>query len=389
MLRSRLLGGLLIRATSGVQTPTNTVAPTLSTSTPVIGTAITVTPGTWTGSPTLTYQWQRNTGSWVDIASATSTSYTPVDADWGYALRVVETGTNGAGSAAANSTATGLTRELPSQTLGAELTTDGDMEAVGVAAYTAGSATLTKQTTSPFAGAQVLRVVRNATAARASQSIGALGNYYEFGVVGRSDGTNEPRLATNQTTIITGTTSTNWQTMRTVARAQGTSVDLQSAPTVGNYPEYDNFTVKQLTLNTQLTAPSANMRVTAFYTLPASPATGDVFWLMPRVSNFASGNYWLALLEYTNAGQWNVTLFSVASHARTSRASATNIGSTNGIRVNMNGSSIVMETTANGGSNWTQRGVSVTNSTYSTATGANAMCTSAFTFGQFVYEAAV
>lgn len=83
-------------------------APTLSTNTPVIGTAITITPGAWAGSPSLTYQWQRNTGSWVDIGGATSSSYTPVNADFGYPLRVVETGTNGAGSASTNSAATSI-----------------------------------------------------------------------------------------------------------------------------------------------------------------------------------------------------------------------------------------------------------------------------------------
>lgn len=91
-----------------ISPPENSVVPTLSTGTPIIGIAITITPGTWTQNPTLTYQWQRNTGSWVNIGGATSSSYTPVNADFGYRLRVVETGTNGAGSASANSAATSI-----------------------------------------------------------------------------------------------------------------------------------------------------------------------------------------------------------------------------------------------------------------------------------------
>lgn len=96
-----------IALADNVDPPVNLTAPVLSTSTPVIGTAITVTPGTWENSPTLTYQWQRNTGAWVDISGATNSSYTPTIADdFGHTLRVIEIGTNEGGSASAQSVAT-------------------------------------------------------------------------------------------------------------------------------------------------------------------------------------------------------------------------------------------------------------------------------------------
>lgn len=86
--------------------PINTAVPTHDGgSSAVIGTEISGTAGTWTGSPTLTYQWQRNTGSWGNIGGATSIDYTPVDADFGYTLRLAEI-PNGDTGAAAYSAAT-------------------------------------------------------------------------------------------------------------------------------------------------------------------------------------------------------------------------------------------------------------------------------------------
>lgn len=84
----------------------NTAVPTTDGTAPVIGTEIAGTAGTWTGSPTLTYQWQRYSGSWADIGGATAIDYTPVDADFGLTLRLVEI-PNGVTASAAYSAATG------------------------------------------------------------------------------------------------------------------------------------------------------------------------------------------------------------------------------------------------------------------------------------------
>lgn len=53
---------------------------------------------------TFTYQWQRNTGSWGDIAAATSKNYTPVVADYGYPLRLGVTPSDGSTPAYSNAT---------------------------------------------------------------------------------------------------------------------------------------------------------------------------------------------------------------------------------------------------------------------------------------------
>jgi len=83
--------------------PVNTVAPVIS-GTNVVGSTLSSTTGTWTGTPTITYtyQWKRN-GS--NIASATSSTYTLVQADATFAITCAVTATNLAGSAEATSNA--------------------------------------------------------------------------------------------------------------------------------------------------------------------------------------------------------------------------------------------------------------------------------------------
>lgn len=70
----------------------------------------TTVPGTWTGSPTYTYQWERSpngSNGWVEIAAATASTYTAVTADVGNYLRVKVTGTNAGGSTVAYSASRG------------------------------------------------------------------------------------------------------------------------------------------------------------------------------------------------------------------------------------------------------------------------------------------
>jgi hypothetical protein len=100
---------LLSGAASGVETvPENTIAPTLSPSTPIEGKTETATTGTWNGSPTsFSYAWYRctETGSCVSIPSATGSTYTPTDVDLHSTLRVLVTASNTAGSGSAISAA--------------------------------------------------------------------------------------------------------------------------------------------------------------------------------------------------------------------------------------------------------------------------------------------
>lgn len=84
--------------------PANTVAPSHTGTDMAVGTVRTAVPGTWTGAPTYTYEWQRNG---VAIAGATAATYTLVTADIGNQIRVKVTGTNTGGSTSALSPALG------------------------------------------------------------------------------------------------------------------------------------------------------------------------------------------------------------------------------------------------------------------------------------------
>lgn len=83
--------------------PTNSVAPAVSGNLDV-GSTLTTTNGTWTNTPTFTYQWLR--GSTV-IPGATSSTYVLVGADVGFTIKSKVTGTNTSGALSVSSAATG------------------------------------------------------------------------------------------------------------------------------------------------------------------------------------------------------------------------------------------------------------------------------------------
>lgn len=99
----------------GGGTPANTVAPAV-TGTTVVGNTLSCSTGTWTNTPTsYAYQWQRDvfgSGSYSNIASATSNTYALIDTDDGSHIRCVVIATNATGSSLpANSNAVGLITE--------------------------------------------------------------------------------------------------------------------------------------------------------------------------------------------------------------------------------------------------------------------------------------
>jgi hypothetical protein len=84
--------------------PANTALPTLSGS-PILATQLTVSNGTWSGTPapTFKYQWQRcdaNGNNCADINGATNQTYTLASADVGNKVLAIVTATNSAGTAA-------------------------------------------------------------------------------------------------------------------------------------------------------------------------------------------------------------------------------------------------------------------------------------------------
>jgi hypothetical protein len=90
--------------TAKVGAPYNTVAPALS-GTLRVGVAQTVSNGTWSGSPTFTYQWQTSADgiAWANISGATSATYTPTYTIANLRLRSVVSATNAVDTATATS----------------------------------------------------------------------------------------------------------------------------------------------------------------------------------------------------------------------------------------------------------------------------------------------
>jgi PKD repeat protein len=85
--------------------PANTAAPSISGAT-VVGQQLTASPGTWSGTPTITfaYQWQQCDGSGnacADIAGAGAPTYTLAAGDAGHTIRVRVTATNAGGAPSA------------------------------------------------------------------------------------------------------------------------------------------------------------------------------------------------------------------------------------------------------------------------------------------------
>ena len=82
--------------------PSNTVLPTISGSA-FVGSTLTTTPGTWTGTGTITRQWK---AAGTAIAGATALTYVPVTGDVGKAITVTETDTATGGASTVTSAAT-------------------------------------------------------------------------------------------------------------------------------------------------------------------------------------------------------------------------------------------------------------------------------------------
>jgi hypothetical protein len=107
-LLATLLAGLLLAGSALAAAPGNTTAPAV-TGTAKVGSTLTVSNGTWSGSPTAyTYQWQSCTSSTscTDIAGAANQTYVVRNTDAGKKLRAVVTASNADGKSTANSNMT-------------------------------------------------------------------------------------------------------------------------------------------------------------------------------------------------------------------------------------------------------------------------------------------
>jgi hypothetical protein len=99
---------LVVVASAFAAAPTNTTPPAV-TGTAKVGQTLTVSNGTWTGSPTnYSYRWQRCTSSTscTTISDANANTYVVRNADVGHTLRAVVSASNADGLSTANSNMT-------------------------------------------------------------------------------------------------------------------------------------------------------------------------------------------------------------------------------------------------------------------------------------------
>jgi hypothetical protein len=113
-------GRVMIRYLVSPTPPTNSGAPTIS-GTNRVGSTLTATAGTWSGSPSYSYQWQNSTtsgGTYTNIAYATGSTYIPKGESLGKFVRVSVTATDAVGSTTVSSSPTS---EILTTTSGAGL----------------------------------------------------------------------------------------------------------------------------------------------------------------------------------------------------------------------------------------------------------------------------
>jgi hypothetical protein len=100
----------------GATAPYPTAMPPTVQGTPVEGETLTATPGSWTGSPVITVQWQRcfmDGSGCSDVPGATNGDYKLGSNDVGHSYRVRATATEGAGSASKSSAPTAPVAAIP------------------------------------------------------------------------------------------------------------------------------------------------------------------------------------------------------------------------------------------------------------------------------------
>src|SRR5690606_18200041 len=90
--------------------------------------------------------------------------------------------------------------------------------------------------------------------------------------------------------------------------------------------------------------------------------------------------------ESVAAERWDIAVYSVDDQTRSAALiSAANIGTTNGLRLDLDGDTLTLSTTADGGDTWTPQGTPATSSLYNTSVGVNVKATSNVVLGRLVY----
>lgn len=130
---------------------------------------------------------------------------------------------------------------------------DWDMEESGVTNWNSlNNATLTKETSTPYEGAQNLRITATQTGSFGAAQL-CVKLYNEYSITGwaRSDGVIAPKLKCGTVELWVGTTSTSWQEIN-VSVLVGSSAShteylrlIGDSGSIGDYVEFDGFEILQ------------------------------------------------------------------------------------------------------------------------------------------------
>jgi hypothetical protein len=378
----------------------NTVAPAIDADA-VIGVEITGDDGAWEPIPVgYEYQWQYYTTTWVNIALATNKNYTPVDAVFGLPLRLAVRPVGG--STWGYSNATNTVEEVPVQSAGEDVLTDGGLEAwtspTDLTSWNetvAGTSTVNQESTVIHAGTYAARFDVDA-----SNSIALIqqtnlpvsaGSVVEVAFAARRGAGSGTGRVTVQ--YVDGNECPVFilqDVYREYSQMMFCSNDnpyivarSQSAASISVY--FDAFSLGVVTINHALQTIYPSGIYECHYTLPGTPKAGQGIYMILRSSDFAAGNYWrVALRCNITTLAWDIIVQSSASAVLTSRISANGIGDTNAFKVEVDGDNWELFTSTDDGANWTSRGT-VANALYNTAVGCNVYHSSDFTAGRFSY----
>jgi hypothetical protein len=304
-------GGDTTATSAGVTIIENTVLPGV-TSSATIGTQNNGMLGTWTGSPVITHQWQRNTGSWVDISGATSLNYTPVDVDFGYTLRrrEIPNGDTGAAVASAATAAVGKVVATITPTIGAERLTNTGFETLGAGGAdvfanwieaVGGTSTVNAEGTDVHTGSRACRFDVDATNGAANVRQGGLTAHSWFQFSARlkaSSGT--PRAAVGTSlNLFKPLLSTSYQLFTGTQRtASGTEAFFHRSDGSASKSIYvDEVSAKPLTFSTTHTL--LGTRTTRSGTYTCHPTLSEFLQVGMLISYADDSNFVMMFLDHS------------------------------------------------------------------------------------------
>lgn len=268
------------------------------------------------------------------------------------------------------------------QALGADLLTDGGLETwasatnlTNWAETIAGTSTVNREASVIHGGTFAARfdVDSSQSSVLVSQGIAgsAINDMWE--IVGWMRSNPTGKTARFDTTSISGAAITltasyaQYTTLRKILANDDTFSLVRAAGSTSSSLYFDDFSIKKVTLNPQVTAKADSIFIFQFV-LPTSPIAGQLIKFRYRINSSTPLNdYWEAYLKRNDANSaWDFLVDSVVTSTATNRISVTGVGNPDTIKIVTSGALHDCFTGENGV--LTQRGSQINNSIHQTNT---------------------